>query len=52
MSFSDMESEELRDLVVDFKTELWNISYDWHNVAPLLRHKIVAAEEELTRRGR
>lgn len=50
--YSYMDTNELTDLLADMKQELWNISYDWHNHAPLLRANIVTAEQELTRRAR
>lgn len=49
--YTYMEDEELKDIVSGMKQELWNISYDWHNVAPILRNNIVMAEQELARRA-
>jgi hypothetical protein len=48
--YSYFETDELNDLLADMKQELWNINYDWHTYAPILRHKILVAEQELTRR--
>ena len=52
IDYSHAETDELEELLADMKYELWNISYDWHNVAPGLRQMILIAEQELTRRVR